>query len=99
MVILLPIVRVIDSQFTPHEFVIVEIPHCCSGLICVLVFCEAEAFGFAGLFVVDEAEVVDLANAFEGRRYDFFGNAFVFCQFPPENKVTRSNKVKGLCSP
>ena len=55
----------VDAQLSAHDFVIVQIPHRgCSG-VCVVEFGKAKTFGSAGIVVVHEAEVEDLAYGTE----------------------------------
>ena len=59
------VITIIHLQLPAHQLVVVEVADCCCSVVDVGVFEEAEAFGFAGFFVVDEAEVYDGADALE----------------------------------
>lgn len=63
------IITIIDLQLPSHNLIAVQIAHRGGRLVDVRVLQKAEAFRFAGVFVVDEAEVEDCADAAEDFGY------------------------------
>lgn len=59
------IVAVIDLQLPPHNLKAIQIPHCRRCSVHIAILEEAEALGFPGLLVVDQAEVEDSTNTAE----------------------------------
>lgn len=60
------VVGVVDSELATHELIVVEVAHRRGSVFGVGEFCETEALGPAAIFVVDESEAEDLADATEG---------------------------------
>ena len=70
------IITIIHLQFPPHNLKPIQIPDRGRRGVDVAVLEEAEALGFAGFFVVDEAEGEDGADAGEDVADLFFGDAW-----------------------
>ncbi len=76
LVVVLSVVRIINSQLAAHEFVLIQVSYSCCCLICVCIFCETKTLWFACLFVVNQTEVVNLTNALQCLCDNIFGNTF-----------------------
>ena len=93
MIVIFSVVRVVHPQLATRKLKFIEIPHCCRRLICVCIFCEAEALWLARLFVVYKTEVVDLADALECLGDDIFGDT---CKSSVWFKRARSTRKRNV---